>query len=149
MQTTTHILHRQIRGTLPVAIGGDGPYLIDSEGKRYLDASGGAAVSCLGHSHPRVIAAIKNQVERLAFAHSSFFTSEPAESLADFLVERAPPAIEHVYFVSGGSEAIEAALKITRQYFLEKGEPRRYKLISRRQSSHGHSLGALSVGVNL
>ena len=149
MQTTTHILHRQIRGTLPVAIGGDGPYLIDSEGKRYLDASGGAAVSCLGHSHPRVIAAIKNQVERLAFAHSSFFTSEPAESLADFLVERAPPAIEHVYFVSGGSEAIEAALKITRQYFLEKGEPRRYKFISRRQSYHGNTLGALSVGGNM
>ncbi len=151
MKTTnsTRILHRQIRNELPVAVTGDGSYLIDSEGKRYLDASGGAAVSCLGHSHPRVISAIKDQVEQLAFAHSAFFTSRPAEALADFLVERAPEGIQHVYFLSGGSEAVESALKIARQYFIEKGEPQRHRFIARRQSYHGNTLGALSVGGNM
>ncbi len=149
MQSGTHILHRQIHDDLPVAVKGDGPYIIDSEGKRYLDASGGAAVSCLGHSHPRIIAAIKEQVDQLAFAHSRFFTSKPAESLADFLIARAPTGIEHVYFVSGGSEAVEAALKISRQYYLEKGESGRHQFIARRQSYHGNTLGALAVGGNM
>jgi adenosylmethionine-8-amino-7-oxononanoate aminotransferase len=106
-------------------------------------------VSCLGHSHPRVIEAIKKQVDSIAFAHTATFTSEPAEALADFLVERAPEGIEHVYFVSGGSEAVEASLKIAKQYFLEKGEPGRSKFIARRQSYHGNTLGALAVGGNL
>ncbi len=144
----THILHRHTRGTLPVATGGDGPYVIDSEGKRYLDASGGAAVSCLGHSHPRVIQAIKDQVDHLAYAHTGFFTSEPAEQLADMLTESAPGPIDYVYFVSGGSEAMEAALKLARQYFLERGEKSRRLFIARRQSYHGNTLGALSVGGN-
>lgn len=149
MKSNTRILHRQIRGSLPVAVKGDGVYIIDQSGNRYLDASGGAAVSCLGHSHPRVIEAIKKQVDSIAFAHTATFTSEPAEALADFLVERAPEGIEHVYFVSGGSEAVEASLKIAKQYFLEKGEPGRSKFIARRQSYHGNTLGALAVGGNL
>jgi len=149
MQTHSHILHRQIRGSLPVAAQGQGVYIIDGDGKRYLDASGGAAVSSLGHSHPRVIAAIKGQIDKLAFAHSGSFTSEPAEALADYLVERAPAGIEHVYFVSGGSEAVESALKIARQYFLELGQPQRSKFIARRQSYHGNTLGALAVGGNM
>ena len=144
----SHILHRQIRGSLPVAVQGQGAYIIDSGGNRYLDASGGAAVSSLGHSHPRVIEAIKQQIDHIAFAHTGSFTSEPAEELADFLVERAPPGIDHVYFVSGGSEAVEAALKIARQYFLELGQPQRSKFIARRQSYHGNTLGALAVGGN-
>ena len=119
----THVLHRGGARALPVAIGGDGCYLIDSNGKRYLDASGGAAVSCLGHGHPRVIEAMHKQIERLAYAHTSFFTTEPMEALADLLIENAPPGIEKVYFVSGGSEAIEAALKLARQYFVEVGQP--------------------------
>ncbi|MEH6583159.1 MAG: aspartate aminotransferase family protein [Halioglobus sp.] len=147
--TDTRIFHRQIRGSLPVAVKGDGVYIIDSDGKRYLDASGGAAVSCLGHSHPRVIQAIKDQIDQIAFAHTATFTSEPAELLADYLVERAPQGIEHVYFVSGGSEAVESALKLARQYFLEKGESQRSKFIARRQSYHGNTLGALAVGGNL
>jgi adenosylmethionine-8-amino-7-oxononanoate aminotransferase len=138
-----------MREPLPVAVGGEGVYLIDSAGNRYLDASGGAAVSCLGHSHPRVIQAIKDQVDKIAYAHTGTFTSEPAETLADFLIDHAPQGIDHVYFVSGGSEAVEAALKISRQYFLERGEPQRSKFIARRQSYHGNTLGALSVGGNL
>lgn len=149
MSSNTRILHRQMRESLPVAVGGEGVYLIDSEGNRYLDASGGAAVSCLGHSHPRVIQAIKDQVDKIAYAHTGSFTSEPAETLADFLIDRAPQGIDHVYYVSGGSEAVEASLKISRQYFLEKGEPQRTKFIARRQSYHGNTLGALSVGGNL
>lgn len=149
MDSNTQILHRQIRSSLPVAVKGDGVYIIDQSGKRYLDASGGAAVSCLGHSHPRVIDAIKKQVDSIAFAHTATFTSEPAEALADFLVEGAPEGIEHVYFVSGGSEAVEASLKIAKQYFLERGEPGRSKFIARRQSYHGNTLGALAVGGNL
>jgi adenosylmethionine-8-amino-7-oxononanoate aminotransferase len=128
---------------------GEGPYVIDTQGKRYLDACGGAAVSCLGYSHPRVTQAVKDQLDKIAFAHSGFFTSEPAEALADFLVQRAPQGIEHAYFVSGGSEALESAMKLARQYFLERGEPQRQTFIARRQSYHGNTLGALAAGGNL
>jgi adenosylmethionine-8-amino-7-oxononanoate aminotransferase len=142
-----HVFHRHTAAKLPFAAGGDGPYVIDSEGKRYLDASGGAAVSCLGHSHPVVIQAIKDQLDRIPYAHTSFFTNEPAEELADVLTESAP-GLERVYLVSGGSEAIEAALKLARQYYLEIGEPQRRYFIARRQSYHGNTLGALAVGGN-
>lgn len=138
------------RGTeaLPTAVGGDGCYLIDSTGKRYLDGSGGAAVSCLGHSHPAIIDAVRAQVSALAYAHSSFFTTDPAEKLADHLIEHAPPGIAKAYFVSGGSEAVEACLKLARQYFVEIGQPQRRHFIARRQSYHGNTLGALAVGGN-
>lgn len=144
----THVFHRQLRHAYPTAIGGDGIEILDHDGNRYLDASGGAAVSCLGHRHPRVIEAIKKQVDQLAYAHTGFFTSEPAEALADHLIKRAPSGIEQVYFVSGGSEAIEAALKLARQYFLEIGQPERQYFIARRQSYHGNTLGALAIGGN-
>ena len=148
LQHQTRIFHRLINGQLPIAVRGDGPYIVDQGGNRYLDACGGAAVSCLGHSHTRVIDSIKQQLDRIAFAHTGFFTSEPSEELAEFLVQRAPEGIEHVYFVSGGSEAVEAALKMARQYFLESGEPQRQKFIARRQSYHGNTLGALAVSGN-
>ncbi|KUZ11326.1 hypothetical protein WI28_15490 [Burkholderia diffusa] len=144
----TTVFHRAPRATLPVAVAGDGIELIDSTGKRYIDACGGAAVSCLGHSNQRVIDAIKRQVQQLPYAHTSFFTTDVAEELADRLVEAAPAGLEHVYFVSGGSEAIEAALKLARQYFVEKGEPQRRHFIARRQSYHGNTLGALAIGGN-
>ncbi|HEY2872423.1 MAG TPA: aminotransferase class III-fold pyridoxal phosphate-dependent enzyme, partial [Reyranella sp.] len=144
----THILHRQIAGTLPVAAGGQGLELIDTTGKRYLDASGGAAVSCLGHGHPAVTAALHEQLDKLAYAHTSFFTTEVAEQLADRLVADAPAGIDHIYFVSGGSEAVEASLKMARQYFMERGEPQRRHVIARRQSYHGNTLGALATGGN-
>ena len=118
IDTASHVFHRQLRTPLPKAARGDGVYIIDTEGKHYLDASGGAAVSCLGHSDPDVRAAIAGQVEQISFAHTAFFTSQAAESLADLLIETAPPGIGWVYFVSGGSEAVEAALKMARQYFV-------------------------------
>ncbi|KND62152.1 Adenosylmethionine-8-amino-7-oxononanoate aminotransferase [Candidatus Burkholderia verschuerenii] len=144
----TTVFHRAPRANLPVAVRGDGIEIVDSNGKRYIDACGGAAVSCLGHSHPRVIEAIQQQAAQLPYAHTSFFTSEPAEALADFLVDAAPKGLGHVYFVSGGSEAMEAALKLARQYFVEKGEPARRHFIARRQSYHGNTLGALAIGGN-
>jgi adenosylmethionine-8-amino-7-oxononanoate aminotransferase len=143
----SHVFHRAPRNTLPTAVSGEGPYIVDSEGRRYLDASGGAAVSCLGHDHKVVIDAIKAQLDDIPFAHTSFFTTDPAEELADFLVERSP-GLDRVYFVSGGSEAIEAALKLARQYYLERGEDQRKYFIARRQSYHGNTLGALAVGGN-
>lgn len=144
----SHVFPRHCRTQPPTAVGGEGCYLIDSDGKRYLDGSGGAAVSCLGHGDAAVTAAIKAQLDRLAFAHTGFFTSEPAEALADLLIAHAPPGLERVYFVSGGSEATEAAIKLARQYFIEKGEPQRSRLIARRQSYHGNTLGALAAGGN-
>jgi adenosylmethionine-8-amino-7-oxononanoate aminotransferase len=144
----TRILHRQIRSTLPTAVGGEGIELIDSEGRRYIDASGGAAVSCLGHGHPDIVAAMHAQADKIAFAHTAFFTTEVAERLADRLVADAPAGISHAYFVSGGSEAVEAALKMARQYFVEIGQPQRRHIIARRQSYHGNTLGALATGGN-
>ncbi|WP_136248973.1 aspartate aminotransferase family protein [Halomonas borealis] len=144
----SHVFHRHLKQHYPTAVRGEGPYLIDAEGRRYLDASGGAAVSCLGHSDVEVSEAIREQVGRLAYAHTSFFTNEPMEALADFLIERAPEGVSSAYFVSGGSEAVEAALKLARQYFIERGEPERRHLIARRQSYHGNTLGALATGGN-
>jgi len=151
MSHESHIFHRHLRQNYPVAVSGKGVYIRDASGKEYIDASGGAAVSCLGHGHPEVIAAIRAQLDKLEYAHTSFFTSEPAEELARFLIEQSPSAAEfsHVYFASGGSEAVETALKMARQYFLEIGQAGRTKFISRRQSYHGNTLGALAVGGNL
>src|SRR5947208_11351468 len=144
----THVFHRHIHHRYPVAVGGEGVYLFDAAGKRYIDASGGAAVSCLGHQHPEVLGAMREQLDRLEYAHTSFFTTEAAESLADELVAHAPGDMSHVYLVSGGSEAIEAALKMARQYFVERGEGQRRHFIARRQSYHGNTLGALAIGGN-
>ncbi len=143
-----HVFPRHSKTLPPLGTAGDGVYLEDATGKRYFDGSGGAAVSCLGHSDPDVIAAIKSQLDSMAFAHTSFLTSGPAEELADLLIANAPAGLERVYFVSGGSEAVEAALKLARQYFVETGEPQRSKIIARRQSYHGNTLGALAVGGN-
>jgi len=144
----SNVLHRSLRSPPRVAASSHGIYIVDLQGRRYLDASGGAAVSCLGHAHPDVLAAMHAQIDKLAYAHTSFFTSEVSEALADHLVERAPEGLDHVYFVSGGSEAMEAALKLARQYFVEIGEPERTVFVARRQSYHGNTLGALAVGGN-
>lgn len=143
-----HVFPRNCAADLPVAVGGDGVYLIAQDGTRVLDACGGAAVSCLGHSNQNVIAAIQKQVANLAYAHTSFFTSEPAEELAEFLAARAPGDLNRVYFVSGGSEAMEAALKLARQYHVEAGKPEKSQIIGRWQSYHGNTLGALATGGN-
>ena len=142
------VFHRQVVRGLPTAVRGDGLHLYDAAGRRYIDASGGAAVSCLGHNHRGVIEAIRDQLDRIAFAHTSFFTNEPMEALADNLTADAPGMISKVMYTSGGSESVEAALKLARQYFVETGEPERRHLISRRQSYHGNTLGALAAGGN-
>jgi len=144
-----HVFSRHTKAHPPVIASGDGCYLIDSNGKRYLDGCGGAAVSCLGHSDSEIADAIKAQVDKIAFAHTGFFTSKPAEDLSDLLVSLAPERIERVYLVSGGSEAVEAALKLARQYFLEIGQPQRSRVITRKQSYHGNTLGALAIGGNM
>ena len=144
----SHIFPRHTKQLPPVAVSGEGCYLYDDTGKQYLDASGGAAVSCLGHGDQTIIDAVKAQLDKLAYAHTGFFTSEPAETLADLLIEHAPGTLDRVYLVSGGSEAMEAALKLARQYFVEKGEPKRGRLIARKQSYHGNTMGALSAGGN-
>jgi adenosylmethionine-8-amino-7-oxononanoate aminotransferase len=144
----TKVWHRQFKKDMPVAVRGEGAWLFDSTGKQYLDASGGAAVSCLGHGHKEVIDAIHTQVDKIAYAHTSFFSTDIAEELADDLIAHAPAGMSHAYFVSGGSEGMEAALKMARQYFVEIGQPQRVHLIARKQSYHGNTLGALAVGGN-
>ena len=144
----SRVLHRSLRETPPKAVGGDGVWLIAEDGRRILDGSGGAAVSCLGHQHPRVIEAIARQASKLAYAHTGFFSSEPAEALAEQIVGDEPGGLAYAYFVSGGSEAIEASIKLARQYFIERGQPQRQHFIARRQSYHGNTLGALSAGGN-
>jgi adenosylmethionine-8-amino-7-oxononanoate aminotransferase len=142
------VIHRSLAHVPPVAVAGQGIELIDASGNRYIDASGGAAVSCLGHGHPDVIAAMHAQLDKIVYAHTGFFTTEVSEQLADHLVAHAPEGIDHVYFVSGGSEAVEASLKLARQYFFETGQPQRTMFVARRQSYHGNTLGALAVGGN-
>ena len=148
----TQVFHRSLKVTPPVAVSGAGITLTDAQGRVYIDASGGAAVSCLGHGHPEVLAAMHAQIDTLAYAHTSFFTTEVAEELARVLIASAPAGLNtpdaKVYFVSGGSEAMEAALKMARQYFVDKGEPGRTRFIARRQSYHGNTLGALAIGGN-
>ena len=145
----SNVFPRNCKARLPLAVQGDGVYIVDSNGKRYIDASGGAAVSCLGHSNSRVIEAIKAQLDRLAFAHTGFFSSVPAEALAESLINEAPGRLDRVYLVSGGSEAVEAAIKLARQYFIEIGQPSRHRVIARMQSYHGNTLGALAAGGNM
>ena len=144
----THVFHRSLSGTTPTVSHGDGVYVYDTAGRQYLDGCGGTAVSCLGHSDSRVKQAIADQLEKIPFAHTGYFTNDPVECLAAKLAERAPGALDWAFFVSGGSEAIESALKMARQYFVERGETRRSKFITRRQSFHGNTLGALAAGGN-
>jgi len=144
----THNFPRHSKITPPIAIAGAGCHITDATGKQYFDGSGGAAVSCLGHGDADIATAMKDQIDKLSFAHTSFFTSMPAEALADLLIANAPSGIDRVYFVSGGSEAIEASPKLARQYFVETGSPQRSHIIARKQSYHGNTLGALAAGGN-
>lgn len=143
-----HVFPRHSQAIPPTAVRGKGCYLYDASGKAYLDGSGGAAVSCLGHGDQEIIDAVQHQASTLAFAHTGFFTSDPAEQLAAKLVDQAPGDLDRVYFVSGGSEAVEAAIKLSRQYFLEIDQPQRDRIIARRQSYHGNTIGALAAGGN-
>jgi len=143
------VMHRTTGANLTTVASGEGVYVVDNKGDNDLDACGGAAVSCLGHSNQRVKQAIIDQVSKIPYAHSSFFTNEPQEQLAEHLIAHSKGGFSQVYFVSGGSEAIEAALKLSRQYFLEQGKESKKYFIARKQSYHGNTLGALAIGGNL
>lgn len=146
MMGAEHVFHRSTEARPPIAVRGEGIYLIDDQGRRYLDACGGAAVSCLGHGDPRIAAAIAEQAARLEYVHTGFFTTEAAETLAAMVAEMSPGTLDRVWYTSSGSEAIEAALKLARQYHLERGETQRRHVIARRLSYHGNTLGALAAG---
>lgn len=143
------LLHRSVSARPEIAVSGDGLMLTLASGRKIIDASGGAAVACLGHGNRRVAQAIADQAARLGYAHTGFFSSEPAEALAELLLEGRPGGLARAFFVSSGSEAMEAALKLARQYHLERGEPKRTHFLARRQSYHGNTLGALAASGNV
>jgi adenosylmethionine-8-amino-7-oxononanoate aminotransferase len=144
----SNLVHRSLKADPPLALRGEGLYLYDQQGRAIIDGSGGAAVACIGHRHPKVIAAIKAQLDVLDYAHTALFSCESAERLADMMVGHQPGGLTHAYFCSSGSEGNEAAIKLARQYFLEIGQPQRVHFIARRQSYHGNTLGALSASGN-
>ncbi len=144
----SQVFYRSPAHSYPVAVRASGVYIEDLKGRKYLDMSGGAAVSCLGHGHPEVTAAIKKQVDALAYAHTAFFTNEPQEELAEILVSRFHEPGARAYFVAGGSEANETALKLAWQYWAAQGEESKKIIISREHSYHGNTFGALSVSGN-
>lgn len=145
----TSLFHRQLHKPMPIAVSGDGIYITDQTGKRYLDACGGAAVSCLGHNNQAIKRAIAGQLESIAWAHTGFFSSSPAEALGDKLASESPGELNWTYLVSGGSEAVEASIKLARQYHVDSGQSGKSQIIARRQSYHGSTLGALAAGGNM
>src|SRR5271167_3605481 len=152
MPTRSGLFPRNFKKTFPVAARGEGCWIIAEDGRRFLDASGQAAVVSIGHGVAEIGRAIAEQSSRIAFAHTSQFHTAPAEKLAERLLAMAPPNFRNggrVYFTSGGSEATETAIKLVRQYFLETKQTGRYRIISRKQSYHGSTLGAMSVSGNV
>lgn len=146
--SASHLVHRNLTEAPPIAVSGQGIWLREAGGHEVMDGSGGAAVACLGHGHPHVLEAMRRQLGQLTYAHTALFSCESAERLADMLAGHAPGGLTHAYFVSSGSEGMEAALKMARQYFVEKGETHRTRFIARRQSYHGNTLGALAASGN-
>ncbi len=152
MPSNSALFPRNFRKSYPIAVRGEGCWIIDQNGRRFLDASGQAAVISIGHGVPEIGRAMADQSAKLAFAHTTQFHSEPAEQLAQRLLALAPSNFRsggRLYFTSGGSEATETALKLARQFHLESGQPNRYRVVSRRQSYHGSTLGAMTVSGNV
>lgn len=145
----TSVMRRLLRKDYPVAAGGDGPYVIDSAGRRYLDAASGAGVSCLGHSATSVADAVARQAHAMPYLYNAYFTTDAVERFAEKLIAATPDGLDWVYPGSGGSESMDGALKIALQYHNERGEPGRVRFVSRRQSYHGCTIGALAVSGNL
>ncbi len=143
--TQQHIFYRDLHARYPVITHAKGIYLYDTHGREILDGASGAAVVSLGHGNKRIIRVMKDQAEKVAFAHMSAFTNEPALELSNLLAERAPGRLKRVYFTSGGSEAVETAIKLARAYHVERGNPNKFKVISRSISYHGATIGALSM----
>ena len=144
----TAVFYRGVTSDYPRASHSEGMYIYDEKGKEYLDMSGGAAVSCVGHQHPRVVEALCEQVKSMSFAHTAFFSNGPQEQLAKMLAAKFGEPGAKVYFTSGGSEANETAFKIAWQYWRAKGQPSKQKIISRVHSYHGNTYGALSISGN-
>jgi adenosylmethionine-8-amino-7-oxononanoate aminotransferase len=144
----SRLIQRNLRQDPPLALRAEGILIGDSNGRTIIDGSGGAAVACLGHGHPRVLAAMRAQQEKIAYAHTALYSCEAAERLADLVLEGEPGGLTHLYLCSSGSEGTEAALKLARQYHLERDEPQRTRIIARRQSYHGNTLGALAASGN-
>ena len=140
-----HVFYRSLRKYYPTADRGEGIYIYDTEGKQYIDGSGGAAVVGIGHGVEEITEAMIRQAEKISFSHGSQFTSQAAIDLASKLVQLSPKGLTRVYFLSGGSEAVETAVKMARQYQVERGKPEKYKVISRWTSYHGNTLGALAL----
>jgi len=152
MATNSGLFSRNFKKTYPIAVRGEGCWIVASDGRRFLDAAGQAAVVGIGHGVPEIGRAMAEQSAQIAFAHTSQFHTAPAEKLAARLLAIAPPNFRNggrVYFTSGGSEATETAIKLARQYHLETGQKNRYRVLSRRQSYHGSTLGAMSVSGNV
>lgn len=145
----SHVFHRSAKSVPLTASHGFASTIFDKDGKAYLDACGGAAVSCIGHDDAAVVAAINAQAGKLAYAHTSFFTSDAAEELAAFLSASTSHQLTKTYFTCDGSEACETALKMAHSCHRERGDPKRAHIIARRQSYHGNTLGALSTGGNM
>ena len=142
---TTHVFHRTPERPA-IATRARGIEITDAEGKTYIDSSGGAAVSCIGHGDPRVVEAIAKQAATVEYAHTGAFTSEPAEALAERLCQSTTLPLDKVFIVGSGSEAVETAVKMARGYHLARGDEGRHRVIARRQSYHGNTLGALARG---
>jgi len=140
-----HVFYRNLGKFYPTVSHGEGMYLFDTDGNRYIDGSGGAAVVSIGHGVGEITQAMIRQAEKVSFSHGSQFTSEAAVAFADRIVSLAPEGLNKVYFLSGGSEAIETAVKMARQYQVDRGKPEKYKVISRWTSYHGNTLGALAL----
>ena len=147
-RTGSAVFYRAPSQRYPMAVSARGMTITDATGKEYLDMSGGAAVSCLGHGHPGVVAAIQRQLETLAYAHTAFFTNEPQEELARLIAARFAEPGARVYFASGGSEANETALKVAWQYWAARGRPNKKIIIGRDHSYHGNTFGVLSASGN-
>ena len=145
----SRVFHRLVSKTPMIATHGEGIYLHTADGRKIIDGSGGAAVACLGHGNARVNAEIAAQLSRVAYVHTALFTNAAAEELAEIILDGEPGGLTHAWFCSSGSEGNEAAIKLARQYHLERGEPQRTKFIARRQGYHGTTLGALAVGGNV
>ncbi|KAL4900371.1 hypothetical protein BDW74DRAFT_188352 [Aspergillus multicolor] len=146
--STSAVLHRDTRFAPKKAVGGKGSYLFLEDGTKFLDSTGGAAVSCLGHGYEKVAQAIMEQFKKVEYCHTAFFGTDASEELARLLVNSTGGKLSKLFVVSSGSEAVEAALKLARQYFLElpTPEPQRTRFIARKPSYHGTTLGALGIG---
>ena len=145
MTDAASYLFYQSRNPRPFLDYGEGIYLFDEDGKRYIDGSSGAMVSNIGHSNPRVLAKIEAQMDKATFGYRLHFRTHPSEDLAAKTVAMTPDGLDRVFFVSGGSEAVESAVKLARQYALTQGQPKRHRVISRFPSYHGCTLGALDL----